>query len=282
MNLLLSLISIGLPLSVAIVCFYYAFRFLKAARILSDLPISKIRSAAQGFVALNGYGVPLPDTVTQGKLNRTPCLWYYYQVEEYCQETPNNSTSAGRWKIIEQETSNAPFLLRDETGECVIFPRGADVLAASKTCFQGDTPKPPLTPLKKWQQFFNRGNYRYTEYQLKLRQSLSVTGMFYSYDPKSPLMSDENFELSSFLNDPVTPLVNVIIQKDLLPGQKYLLSALSTKKIIIRYYLQSFLFFVIFLIFTLITTCNTFPLVKKTLNTVHTQQLIRQIMRAVS
>lgn len=272
----------GLPLMGAIFCFYYTFFFLKSTKSLEDLPVSKVRSAAQGFVELNGYGVALPDAITEGKLERTPCLWYYYQVEEYCTVTQDNTTTTNCWKIIEQDISLAPFLFRDETGECVIFPRGAEILAVNKTCFQGNTRTPLNPPSVWWQRFLSHGVYRYTEYRLELQQPLSITGMFYSYNPKSPLASDENFELSHFLNESNTTTVNLLIQNGLEKDQKYLISALSTKKIALRYRLQSFLFFMAFLFFIFITTRNTFPIIEKTLNNVHTQQLIRTITRAIA
>ncbi|WP_455203621.1 hypothetical protein [Kaarinaea lacus] len=37
-----------------VVAFYFAFLYLKRARIIEDTPTSKIRSAAQGYVELQG------------------------------------------------------------------------------------------------------------------------------------------------------------------------------------------------------------------------------------
>jgi len=202
MNPWLAVAHLVLPIAVAGFCFYYAFNFLKAARTLQDLPISKIRSAAQGFVELSGYTVPLPDSVIKGKLKLTPCAWYCYQVEEYDPDLNEETDLKPGWQIIETKISSAPFLFRDETGECVVFPRNAEVFPLQTTTFRGHTRTPTLQPKSFWRRLWNNsGRYRYTESRLELYKPLAMTGMFYSYDPKCPPPNDENLALSDYLNE---------------------------------------------------------------------------------
>ena len=40
----------------ALAAFYYAFVFFKRALVIEDTPTSRIRSAAQGYVELQGWG----------------------------------------------------------------------------------------------------------------------------------------------------------------------------------------------------------------------------------
>jgi hypothetical protein len=281
MNPWLTIVHLCLPIAAALICFYYAFNFLKSARSLQDLPVSKIRSAAQGFVELNGYAAPLPDSVITGKLTATPCAWYCYQVEEYDPDLNEQTDLKPGWQVIDKEISNAPFLFRDDTGECVIFPRNAEVLSTKKISFRGHSRAPGLQPTTWWQRLWsNNGRYRYTESRLELYKPLAVTGMFYSYNPKYPPPNDENLELSTYLNETNIQQVNVLLRNGLQKDQCYILSALSTNMIIFRYQLKSGLFFIAFLFFVIITTSQTFSLAKGTLNTIQTQQLINKIIRA--
>lgn len=88
-------------------------------RALLDTPTSKIVSAAQGYVELQGKGLALEGTPLTAPLSGSVCLWYRYRVEERDGE---------RWEHIESGVSDACFLLDDGTGQCLIDPEGAEVV----------------------------------------------------------------------------------------------------------------------------------------------------------
>jgi len=90
---------------------------LKFYRSLHDTPTSRIASAAQGYVKLDGYVDAFPDRILNSPITGTECVWY------------RCSVPGGIKHGIETSESDAPFLLVDGEGQgqCVIEPAGAEV-----------------------------------------------------------------------------------------------------------------------------------------------------------
>jgi cbb3-type cytochrome oxidase subunit 3 len=120
-------------------------------RKIHDLPSSRIASAAQGYVELIGRSRRLPDAPLVSKITGLPCCWFRYSIER--------RTAQNRWVRHDRGTSQAPFLLVDDTGECVIEPEGAEVLSTRR---------------QQWTQ----GDYRYTEWLLLPEGRLYAIGEF--------------------------------------------------------------------------------------------------------
>ena len=67
-----------------------SFMTLHRKRIIEDTPTSKIRSAAQGYVELVGYGQLMEgQPIVAHTLTGTICTWYDYSVDEH-QTSPVN------------------------------------------------------------------------------------------------------------------------------------------------------------------------------------------------
>ncbi len=73
---------IALIAAAAVAGFYFAFRFLRRARIIRDTPTSKIRSAAQGYLELEGRGELMEGEPIVAPLTGQTCTWYRYKVEK--------------------------------------------------------------------------------------------------------------------------------------------------------------------------------------------------------
>lgn len=97
---------------------------LRRHRLIEDIPTSRIASAAQGYTELVGRSEQFPDTVLPARLSGRPCVWYRYQIE--------TRDSGGHWQVEAFGTSDDSFLLRDETGVCVIDPEGAEVTTSRR------------------------------------------------------------------------------------------------------------------------------------------------------
>lgn len=89
-------------------------------RQIDDLPTSRIASAAQGYVELCGHAAMLGGAPVLNPLTGLPCCWFRYTIDR--KDSDNN------WKHEESGMSNAHFLLRDATGECVVSPEGAEIV----------------------------------------------------------------------------------------------------------------------------------------------------------
>jgi hypothetical protein len=103
------------------------FAWLGALRVLQTItatPISRIASAAQGYVALRGRGRPLAGVPLISPFNRLPVLWYRLRIEE--RDNDDN------WQSVSDDESDSCLLLEDNTGQCAIDPKGAEVHTAQR------------------------------------------------------------------------------------------------------------------------------------------------------
>ncbi len=108
---------------------YFGIRGMRRARLIEDVPTAKVRSAQQGYVELNGKSVMMGGEPVFAPLSKVNCCWYSYRVEE---------RMGKGWRLVESGTSEAVFILRDATGDCVIDPDGASVTSAyGKTWYAG-------------------------------------------------------------------------------------------------------------------------------------------------
>ena len=145
-------------------------RFLRLQarrRLMQDTPTSRIRSAAQGYVELEGWAENSPSSPIFSPLTHTACTWYRYKVEE----RDTNSKGQTEWKTIRSGTSPHLFLLDDNTGEVVIDPDGAIVEPAHK---------------RVWQ----TGDLRYTEELIFPLEQIYALGWLKSYEAMQSSLHD--------------------------------------------------------------------------------------------
>ena len=144
---------------------------LKRLRAVRDTPTSKVASAAQGYVELTGHGEQFGDTPLFGRVTRRPCLWYRYTIEI--------RAAKNKWQTIESGESDDSFMLRDDTGVCIVDPEQAEILTQHR---------------ERWEQ----NGHRYTEWQLIEQDSLYAIGQFRTQGG-SNLEFDTRAELNALL-----------------------------------------------------------------------------------
>ena len=88
--------------------------------LIHDTPTTRIRSAAQGLVELSGTAELSPGQATLTFNGLPPCVWYEVVINDV---SASNRTYHSSWIRVSDET----FVLRDETGQCVIDPDHAEV-----------------------------------------------------------------------------------------------------------------------------------------------------------
>jgi hypothetical protein len=104
---------------------------LRRARAISNIATSRIASAAQGYVELQGR-TGFTDLI-HSPYTRTPCIWYRYRVYE-------RDHSGKEWRQVDSGTSTATFDLHDGSGHCTIDPDHAEVMGAETVSrHEGDT-----------------------------------------------------------------------------------------------------------------------------------------------
>jgi hypothetical protein len=157
--------------------FWYGFKAWRKNRVVEDTPTSRVRSAAQGYVELTGHGLALPKAQNKGPLTGQPCTWWRYKIED------RGSSGRSRvWSTVQSDTSAAPFLLDDGTGQCLIDPQGAEVFPGATDVWYGGTEWPEVR-IPDGAGIFGKvvdslltGRYRYTEYRLQPHETLYAIG----------------------------------------------------------------------------------------------------------
>lgn len=170
-----------LLVALALGAFYAVFRFVHRVRIIEGTPTSRIRSAAQGYVELDGIGRLMRGQPVRAPLTGTICTWYSFKIEEK-DESGESSSGGGRhsrWRTVRSGVSDDLFLLVDETGECVIDPDGAEVTPAISEVWYGNDPAwSGSAPQRR--RFGVGSRYRFTERRMHPDDPLYAIGQFHS------------------------------------------------------------------------------------------------------
>ena len=124
----------------------------RRSRLILDTPTSRIASAAQGYVELNGRAKQAHDTPLLSKLTLLPCVWYRYLIEQ------RGNDDKG-YNVVEQGASDDTILIDDGSGQCFIDPDYAEIVTRHK-------------------QVWSKDDYRYTEYLLSPLDTLYAIGEF--------------------------------------------------------------------------------------------------------
>lgn len=183
----------------AAVGFGVTFIFFYRARIIEDTPTSKIRSAAQGYVELEGMAKSFNGKPINAKLSQTPCLWYKYKIEKYV------GGKNDKWRTVEEGQSRDFFLIKDNTGHCLIDPTGARVTTIYKGKWVGNSkfPVPGSSPKKNSPllklTFISGTTYRYTEERLHENDLLYALGNFKTFTSPNQIPT-LNEEVRQYLN----------------------------------------------------------------------------------
>ncbi|HKA38316.1 MAG TPA: hypothetical protein VKD25_00995 [Burkholderiales bacterium] len=141
-------------------------------RQIHDLPTSRVASAAQGYVELVGRAEALPGAPLISKLSSSPCCWYSYEIQE--------KGSNDKWQTVDSGRSEEDFLLVDPTGQCVISPRGAEILTHDH---------------KQW----DVGSYRYSEWLLLAKSALYAIGEFSTLSAAPAAAREERADVGALL-----------------------------------------------------------------------------------
>lgn len=157
----------------AVVSARAAARRFRRARIVEDVPTSRVRSASQGYVELQGEAKLMPGPPNISPLTSTNCCWWTYRIEQRVIKRRNGRRETS-WKTISNGTSEEPFLLVDDTGNCVVDPWGADVMTVSGDRWYGALRR----PTKNMRRARHRGAYRYSEKRLEIGDPIYAIGAF--------------------------------------------------------------------------------------------------------
>lgn len=176
---------------------FFAHRAWRRARLVEDTPTSLVRSAAQGYVRLEGSAQLMPGEPVLAPLSRRPCVWWRYRIEE--------RDRRNRWQQLETDTSSAHFELADTTGVVLVDPEGAELHGTVCDTWYGDTPQPQAgpPPLEGFRGFGDA--YRYTEERVEVGAFIHALGRLTTERPGLGLGHESEVadRLRAWKRDPV-------------------------------------------------------------------------------
>ncbi len=196
---------------IALLCLsslYGIFRFFHRYRMIADTPTSRIRSAHQGYVELEGEGRLMQGEPVISPLSKKKCLWYKFKIEERVKEydigpLDNYALSKSNWKTVNSGVSDNLFLLLDTTGTCVIDPEGAIVTPSFSKTWYGKRDY-QITDISSADAVLGllkagkRNRYRFTEQRIDIGDYLYVIGRFNSIGGRRENL-DKNAEVRELL-----------------------------------------------------------------------------------
>lgn len=192
----------GVLAAVALWAVFGAFRALRRARLVEDVPTSLVRSAAQGYVELAGTAELLPGEPVLAPLSGRACAWYRYRVDE----RRRDATSGRReWKTLEGGVSDALFRLVDESGECVVDPDHAEVTPGLSQVWYGISRRPGGPPPRGSGFSLFGGRFRYREELIRPGDPLHAVGMLRTVGGPAdqvPAREDVRALLAAWKRDP--------------------------------------------------------------------------------
>ena len=180
---------------VAAAAVFGCFLYLHRCRLMENMPTSRLRSAAQGYVELEGVARLMPGDAIIAPLTRTSCCWWRFKVEE-----ERGSGKNRRWVTVDSGLSDDSFELDDRTGKCVIDPVGATVIPSRRRVWYGASRTPSVSPElgRGWlRRVFSK--YRYTEELLDRDHPLYALGTFRTHTG-APETFDEQLDLKELLD----------------------------------------------------------------------------------
>jgi hypothetical protein len=116
------------PGALAIACLYLTVRYWRLAHMIGDTARARVRSAPHGYVELYGEAQCTSPTQPGAPLTGHSCVWWHYEIQR---------RSGRSWCRVSSASSDAPFVLRDETGSCQVDPRGALITPSVRQVWYG-------------------------------------------------------------------------------------------------------------------------------------------------
>ncbi|HEY9166601.1 MAG TPA: GIDE domain-containing protein [Candidatus Kryptonia bacterium] len=107
------------------ILFQFGFAKMNELEFMRNIPRSKIRSVAIGPVEISG--TILSQNVLTTPYSKSPCVYCRSELEIYSADDDSDSDNSGGWKTVPGPTFKIPFWVKDETGQIMVDPEGAEV-----------------------------------------------------------------------------------------------------------------------------------------------------------
>ncbi len=186
-----------LPLAMAAVATFAAWRARRQAALLTQTATVPVGMATDGYRELQGHVEAVDGQMLVAPLTGTPCCWYEARVEKWARAMTGSRKF--EWQTVRSVTSSAPLLVRDATGVCAVHVYGAEVTPTDRSRWTGATLEPedrnpprvgPSESLEGMVQVSggSHSGYRYTEARIYAGDPLLVLGRVTNrrFEPRDP------------------------------------------------------------------------------------------------
>lgn len=163
------------------------FKNIRKARFIKNTPTSKVRSAAQGYVEIEGQSVVSKRGALKTPYDDTNCVWFFFQIEALQMRIGADGKPKEEWNVIHTETSKQPFWAKDDTGHCLIMPRGADVKCQTKKVWDSYNTPGILAAMVIPGLTFGTEKHRFTLRYLPVEVEMHCYGAFKTLSDKTQL-----------------------------------------------------------------------------------------------
>jgi hypothetical protein len=183
------LAMVGIFLLMAGIAVFAGLRARQRAALVASTPKANIGMADDGYRQFEGAAEAIDGMPVLAPLTGSPCVWYHAKVEEFAR-TLHSTDSASRkqWTTVKEVASEAPLVLRDATGACVVYPYDAEVTPTDRSIWYGATPEPTDRNPERVSPGAGKpmvevaggpgSRYRYTEERIYAGNPLTVQGRF--------------------------------------------------------------------------------------------------------
>ncbi len=146
-------------------------------RFIQDTATSRIASAAQGYSEIKGTAELLPESYIQSPFSKRKCVWFQCKVE-----VKKTSGKRNYWVEESNLISDEIFILRDDSGDCIVIPEQARVISSYHRVWHGSGLQAAHTAPETSSHFnfLAKGNYRFTESMIFVADPLYILGEFES------------------------------------------------------------------------------------------------------
>lgn len=165
----------------ALCCVLAGVWLLRQALAVTSTATSYIRSAAQGYVVLEGAGSPISGHTISAPFSGKPCVWWSTIIEPVFAGSGSSRKPLPNPAVFDKRTSSELFLLKDGTGECRVDPAFAEVHALIRDVWYGSS----LGIDSIRESYLSRNiesEFRYIEERIELHQRIVASGYFRTLD----------------------------------------------------------------------------------------------------
>lgn len=186
------------------------FGYLRRDRFAADTPTARIRSAAQGYVHMEGVVRADKDGELRSPLTRRHCVWWEFKVEHRSQIGGRNA-----WHLKDHGSSVNPFVLDDGSGTCLVGTVSAEIIPSVHNVWYGSAETPDIPPASSVTPLFSsNAPYRYTERLLVAGTHVTVLGDLRAHSIAAEVDEEVGKLVSAWKDDQKSLLSKFDLDKD--------------------------------------------------------------------